>query len=230
MIFDELPIGQSVEGNAIDAFIANAKKGARYLYLMSGTHGDEVEGVFVLKKFFEYLKDNHNLPDIPVVVVPILNIDGYRAGRRANSNGVDLNRNYKTSTWIETEIQSKNYSGKAPLSEPENIFLEKLFNKYHPALVLSFHSWKPILNFNGDCEDVATFIHQFNQYPVAGDIGYPTPGSLGTYLPETYQCPVLTYECPLIKESKKALDEVWQENERGLIEFIKSDLLIRKLA
>ena len=55
MIFTPLTSGTSVEGVEIPAFKTdlNADK---YLYLMAGTHGDEVEGVYVLQQLFEWLK------------------------------------------------------------------------------------------------------------------------------------------------------------------------------
>ena len=149
MIFSELPSGKSVEGNEIEVFKSEVT-GEKYIYLMAGTHGDEVEGVFVLKKLFEWLKEDHSLKDMPLIVLPILNPDGYRMGTRVNSQGVDLNRNYPTEDWSGEYTQDKYNPGSGPLSEPENVFLDKLFNKYKPAIILSFHSWKPILNFNGD--------------------------------------------------------------------------------
>jgi protein MpaA len=234
MIFSSLDNGLSVEGHEIEAFKTDIKS-SHYLYLLAGTHGDEVEGVYVLKNLFDWLKTDHSLNDLPIVVIPILNIDGYRAGTRVNSHGVDLNRNYPCSTWIpfdeikqDAQQKAKFYPGLSPCSEPENQFLVKLFEKYKPGFIISFHSWKPILNFNGDAEDVAQYISEFNHYSPASDIGYPTPGSLGTFVPEKFQAPVLTYECPLLKDGK-TLKEIWLENEEGLKHFIQSDLLLKKL-
>lgn len=227
MIFNKLNSGQSVEGNEIEAFVTDVKA-HKYLYLIGGTHGDEVEGVYVLKELFEWLKVNHNVADLPIVVIPILNIDGYRASSRVNAHAVDLNRNYPTSNWEPTARKPKYNPGPTPNSEPENIFLLKLFEKYNPGLVISFHSWKRLLNYNGSIEDVADYISSHNEYETAADVGYPTPGSLGTFVPETYDSGVLTYECPVISEDD-TLKSIWTENEEGLKSFIQSELLISKL-
>ena len=98
MIFSPLTSGHSVEENEIEAFKTDISAD-KYLYLMAGTHGDEVEGVYVLQQLFSWLKEEHSLKDLPIVVVPILNPDGYRSGSRVNSHAVDLNRNYPTENW-----------------------------------------------------------------------------------------------------------------------------------
>ena len=96
------------------------------------------------------------------------------------------------------------------------------------AFIISFHSWKPILNYNDDAEDVANYLASYNEYPICSDIGYPTPGSLGTYAPEKYQAPVLTFECPVLGDDV-SLKSIWLENEEGLKSFIQSELLLKKI-
>ena len=228
MIFSEIESGLTREGNKIQAFKTDVKA-TKYLYLMAGVHGDEVEGVYVLKELFDWLKVEHSLKDLPIIVLPIVNLDGYRAGTRVNAHQVDLNRNLPTSDWKPVATQPKYYPGPEALSEPENQFLVNLFDKYNPGFILSFHTWKPILNYNGDCEDIALFLKKYNDYPVDSDIGYPTPGSLGAYGPEKYNCPVLTFECPELRTHKETLKEIWDENEKGLKDLMQSDLITNKL-
>jgi protein MpaA len=227
MIFSPLTSGLSVEGIDIEAFKTDVQAD-KYLYLLAGTHGDEVEGVYVLQQLFNWLKVEHTLDDLPILVIPILNPDGYRTGSRVNSHAVDLNRNYPTENWSPEFKKDKYNPGASGLSEPENIFLEKLFNKFKPGFIMSFHSWKPILNFNDDAEDVANDLSSYNEYPITGDIGYPTPGSLGTYGPEKFKAPVLTFECPVLNENI-SLKSIWEANEEGLKSFMQSELLLKKI-
>jgi len=228
MIFSEIESGKSLEGLDIPVFKTDIKS-PKYLYLIGGVHGDEVEGVYVLKELFNWLKLEHSLKELPMVVVPILNVDGYRTQTRMNAHSVDLNRNLPTKDWNAQFTQAKYNPGPTPLSEPENQFLIKLFDKYRPGLIISFHTWKPILNYNGDCLDVAEFLHQFNHYEMAGDIGYPTPGSLGTFAVEKYNSPVLTFECPELRTHKESLKDIWLENEEGLKKFFQDELIWKKL-
>ena len=228
MIFSELESGTSLEGHPIPVFKTDIKA-PKYLYLMAGVHGDEVEGVYVLKELFNWLKNEHSLKDMPIVVLPILNIDGYRSQTRVNAHLVDLNRNLPTKDWTPTVTQAKYNPGSKPLSEPENQFLVKLLDKYKPGLIMSFHTWKPILNYNGNCRDIAEYLHLFNKYEMAGDIGYPTPGSLGTFGVEKYQTPVLTFECPELKTHRESLKDIWKENEEGLKQMFQTELIWNKL-
>lgn len=225
MNFIDLKSGTSVEGEKIEAFKTEGKA-KKYIYLMAGTHGDEVEGVYVVKQLFEWLKADVDVDvDLPLVVVPVLNPDGYRNATRVNANGVDLNRNYDSGTWSSEAREAKYFPGSEPLSEPENKFLVNLFNKFPPKVILSFHSWKPMINYNGDCKEIAEFISQYNGYVTCDDIeGHPTPGSLGDFGPKKYNSPVLTFECPLLSD-EITLKQIWDENEAGLKALFQSDLL-----
>lgn len=228
MIFSEIESGTSLEGHDIPVFKTDIKA-AKYLYLIGGVHGDEVEGVYVLKELFSWLKTEHSLKDLPMIVVPILNVDGYRTNSRVNAHLVDLNRNLPTKDWSTAHAKPRYNPGPKPLSEPENQFLVKLLDKYKPGLIISFHTWKPILNYNGECKDVADFMASFNKYEVASDIGYPTPGSLGTFVVEKYHASVLTFECPELRKHRETLKEIWQENEEGLKSFFRTDMVRDKL-
>ncbi len=228
MIFSELEGGSSIEGHDIHVYKTDIKA-PKYLYLIGGVHGDEVEGVYVLKELFEWLKVEHNLKDLPMIVIPILNVDGYKNQTRVNAHSVDLNRNLPTKDWTTAHTKPRYNPGPKPLSEPENQFLVKLFDKYRPGMIISFHTWKPILNYNGDCKDVAEFMSGFNKYEIDSDIGYPTPGSLGTFAVEKYHSPVLTFECPELKKHRETLKEIWKENEECLKGFFQTDMIWKKL-
>lgn len=228
MIFSEIEKGKSLEGLEIPVFKTDIKA-QKYLYLIGGVHGDEVEGVYVLKELFQWLKNEHSLKDLPMIVLPILNVDGYRTNSRVNAHLVDLNRNLPTKDWSTVHAKPRYNPGPRPLSEPENQFLVKLFDKYRPGIIISFHTWKPILNYNGDCKDLAEYLAGFNSYEIASDIGYPTPGSLGTFGVEKYNSGVLTFECPELKKHKETLKEIWVENEQGLKGLFQSDLIWNKL-
>lgn len=227
MIFTELSSGTSVHGEEIKAFKTDVKS-AKFIYLIGGTHGDEVEGVYVLDQLFKWLRTDDKMDDQPIVCVPILNVDGYKAGTRVNSHAIDLNRNYPSSDWSPDFKKDKYNPGQNALSEPENQFLDSLFKSYPPGIVISFHSWKPMINYNGDSEDVALFIKSHNNYETSHDIGYATPGSLGTYVPENYGAGVVTFECPPFSDDL-SLKQIWQENEIGLKKLFTDQILLPKL-
>lgn len=223
MNFLDLKPGKSVEGDEIKAF-RSENKASKYIYLIAGVHGDEVEGVYVLQQLFNWLKSQDDI-EIPMIVIPVLNVDGYRAGTRVNSHGVDLNRNLPAKSWSEKARESKYHPGTEALSEPENQYLDKLLSKFPPKFIMTMHSWKPMLNINGDCRKIAELLERHNSYPIVEDIeGHPTPGSLGDYAPDKYDSPVLTFEFPLLSDDS-SLKDIWEQNRVGLENLLKSDLL-----
>ena len=68
-----------------------------------------------------------------------------------------------------------------------------------------------MLNYNGDCKEIAEFLAQHNSYPICDSIeGHPTPGSLGHYAWEKYNSPVLTFECPVLADDL-SLKDIWSK-------------------
>lgn len=220
MNFVELKPGITVAEEPIKVFKTDNKSTKDFIYILAGVHGDEVEGVYIAEKLLCWLKENDEI-DANFIIVPNLNIDGYRTGTRCNSHGIDLNRNFNTSTWKKGYKEKRYFPGEAAESEPEIKFLVKLFSKYEPKFIFSLHTWKPMVNYNGDAKEVAEIISKNNNYEiVAGEIDkHPTPGSLGDYSEEVLKCPLLTLECPEISDDK-GLKAIWEENEAGLKEAI----------
>ena len=164
------------------------------IFILGGVHGDEVEGVIAAQGLIDILFVKKNIPILyDMTIVPILNFDGFLCQKRVNASGVDLNRNLPTKDWQATALKPKYQPGPAPNSEPENQAMVDYILKLCPEFIISLHSWKPLLNVNGDVKEIAKKIAQQTGYEIVEDIGYPTPGSLGTYGQEK-NIPVLTYE------------------------------------
>ncbi len=223
MKFVNLTPGKSNLNKDIPAYKSEVDA-AQYFYVLGAVHGDEVEGAHLAKKLLEWALENNTL-NLPMIFVPIVNVDGYEKNSRVNANGVDLNRNLPSKEWKPEFSEAKYNPGKSPLSEPENKFLIALFDTYPPKFILSFHSWYPVLNYNGKCKEVAEYLQKYNQYPIEADFeNHPTPGSLGEYGPQHYKCPVLTFECPLISEGH-TLEEIWEKNKEGLTTLFSSGFI-----
>ena len=221
--FKKIFEGTSHELRPIPAYVLERSAGSN-LYLLAGVHGDEIEGMNLLDSLWKnlcgpYLAGQQIFSTL--IVIPCLNPDGKMVSTRVNARGVDLNRNLPSSQWQKEFTEAKYNPGHAPLSEPENQTLLEIFKIYPPKFIVSFHSWRPMLNWNGKCEPEAKFLHQFNKYPVVGDIeDYPTPGSLGEYGPQKHQCPVLTFECPLYSQGASA-QSITNENLEGLLQLVR---------
>lgn len=223
MKFIELTPGTSVKGEKIPAFKSELDA-PKYNYILGAVHGDEVEGAHLAKKIHEWLLTTDEV-NMPIIIVPVVNVDGYKAGTRVNGNGVDLNRNLPSAQWTPEAREEKYFPGTAPLSEPENKFLVELFTKYPPRFILSFHSWYPVINYNGACKELADFLASYNNYPIEADfLTHPTPGSLGEYGPQALNSPVLTFECPVLSETV-TLESVWNENEEAFKKLFTTKII-----
>ncbi|MDI6829564.1 MAG: succinylglutamate desuccinylase/aspartoacylase family protein, partial [Armatimonadota bacterium] len=80
----------SIEGRPIE--VLTFGEGPTTILLMAGVHGDEKSGVKlirqILRKIMKY--DPCSLSD-RIVVMPLVNPDGYKAGTRRNARNIDIN-------------------------------------------------------------------------------------------------------------------------------------------
>jgi protein MpaA len=224
MKFEKIQSAISTNGNEIKAYKSEGHTSAKYTYILGAVHGDEVEGAHLAKNLFEWLQHENSI-DMSMIIVPIVNIDGFINNSRVNANGVDLNRNLPSQAWKPEYAEAKYFPGTAPLSEIENKFLVELFKNYPPRFILSFHSWYPVLNYNGECREIAEFLASYNKYDIAADFeDHPTPGSLGEYGPQFHNSPVLTFECPLLSETV-TLETIWNDNKEALTKLFTTNLI-----
>ena len=117
--------------------------------------------------------------------------------QRKNINNVDLNRNYPTKNWKLTE-KNEYFGGESPASEDETKFIISIIEKYTPKAILTLHAPYKIVNYdgdnNGECLKLAKEISKIIGYPIEKNIGYPTPGSFGTWAGVERDIPTITLE------------------------------------
>ena len=214
MSAESFMFGKTVNGLAIPAFRFGSV-GPEVL-ILGGVHGDEPEGVAaahgLLAEFLQSFAYR-----LQVFVVPAFNLDGVIAKERTNSNAVDLNRNLPTKDWTSVVAKPRYNPGPFAESEPENQSLVSFIRSRKLRFVFSLHSWEPMLNTNGDCKGEAEILSKITGYKITDDIGYPTPGSLGTYTGLERNIPTLTYEI----ERGLALDKVVKNHVPAIIEALK---------
>ena len=150
-------------------------------------HGNEPQGKYLIEKYLSQVVHNPLEEDVNnLIFIPCLNPDGMKNNTRTNANAVDLNRNFPTQNWgQDTSAAGENpkdyYGGKTPASEIETQFVIDIIEKYQPKLILTLHAPYKIVNYDGPAKEIAQKISNIIDYPVEESIGYPTPGSFGTY-------------------------------------------------
>jgi protein MpaA len=192
-------LGQSVEGRAI--------RGRRHgrpgpaLLVFGGIHGDEpasVEALIELAFRLQGHEQGHRDDGAgrgPVWLVPAVNPDGVARGSKNSAHDVDLNRNFPARSFV-TAHAPRYFPGPAPLSEPETRVIADLLAREPIAAVVAVHAPFACINYDGPAADWAEAVAAACGWPARADIGYPTPGSLGSWLGIDRGLPVLTVELP----------------------------------
>lgn len=137
-------IGVSVHGRGIYATYFGS--GSKKVVFFASMHGSEANTKTTLNKLIYDLENNRNrIPtNKTIIVIPTVNPDGIAKRTRFNAHGVDLNRNFDSSTWTSGTYFLKNYyplgGGSAPFSEPESVVIKNLIYRENPYLTISYHS------------------------------------------------------------------------------------------
>jgi len=196
-------LAHSVQNRPIEGVFFGAAQPKQLDTLLIGVfHGDEGNSADLLQRLVQHFQNGDfagepiDFEKHPVLIIPILNPDGLEAGTRFNANQVDLNRNYPTPDWTEDNRNTPYYSGPSPASEPETRLVMSLIETYQPKKIMTVHCPYKVLNFDGPARAWADAVATDSGYEVVESIGYPTPGSFGTYAGVKRQIPVLTLELP----------------------------------
>ena len=172
-------------------------------------HGDEPQGEELINRYIEETSSG-------MLFIPSLNPDGKKLGTRTNSSGVDLNRNFPTKNWENTP-KDRYYGGDKPASEVETLFLIDVIDEYKPSVILTLHTPYKIVNYDGPAKEVSENISKIIDYPVEESIGYPTPGSFGTYAGVERNIPTITLE---MDEEEKF--EILYPKIKKIFEYLES--------
>jgi protein MpaA len=205
---------ESVNGNGTD----------NTTLVIAGIHGDEMQGVFMARSLIDLLREQPDMFVAPggrlagarVVIVPLVNPDGAVAHRRRNAHLVDLNRNFPASNWVPTLRKDRYHGGLEPASEPETLAVIQLIHRTRPNKIIAIHAIEggaECNNFDGPAEGLAELMSSHNGYPVEPNIGYATPGSLGTWAGIEKRIATLTLELP----DRRSAPYCWNANREALL-------------
>lgn len=200
-----------IEGLTIDA------GEGRRLLILGGMHGDEPKSMFVARRLVQELTGGAGQQSGGRwLVLPCVNPDGSSKRRRRNAAGVDINRNFPTKNWQISSPRSRMFGGHKPASEPETRAVIRAIDRFGPDVVITIHSISSrrfCVNYDGPGRSVAAMMARRNGYPLRASIGYPTPGSFGTWAGMERGIPTITLELP----SHHSMQACWRENREALL-------------
>lgn len=217
----DLPVkyifGHSVSGRPLTAYVFG--DGPNTTMIFGAFHNNEPASAAVVEMLREYLAANPaDWEGRTIVLVPVTNPDSRIEQSRLNANGVDLNRNFPV-TWQPAALAARYNSGPKAASEPETRAVMRLVEKFSPAKIVSVHQPFHCLNWNGSKGRIlAEAMSLHNYYPVIGDIGYPTPGSFGSYA-EQKGIAIVTLEMPV-----ESAASCWRQNLTALLAAISLEV------
>jgi protein MpaA len=170
------------------------------ILIMAGIHGDEPQGTVLLSEALRNLLQS----ELQNAVILCANPDGMAMGTRANSNGVDLNRNFPSKNWKPDPVYYKNTKGEqqdielspgnSPVSENETKYLVKLMEKLNPNYLIGIHAALACIE-DPEFSSLSKWISDKSNLPLVENVGYDTPGSLGSWAADN-KITIITYELP----------------------------------
>jgi protein MpaA len=207
-------LGLSVEQRPI--LLPRFGEGPVGTLVIGGVHGDESGAIYIAQRLVEVLQRGEatGLTEA-VAVIPVANPDGAAAGRRTNARRVDINRTFPARNWSTTK-PGKYHGGIAAASEPETLALKIAVESLRPRRIVSIHSitrGRECNNYDGPGKLLAERMAARNGYPATATIGYPTPGSFGSWAGIDLGIPVITLELPRELSGPNA----WETNRQALL-------------
>lgn len=175
--------GTSLEGIPLVVY------GSGEILILAAIHGDEPETTVVVSEALRSLPQG----DLQAAVILCANPDGTLLGTRGNGRGVDLNRNFPTANWKPDPVFYKTRAndardialspGSQSMSEPETRALVSLIERTEPKAIVSLHAALACID-DATGSPLGRRLAERCALPLQTEIGYPTPGSMGTWASE----------------------------------------------
>lgn len=179
--------GASLEGAPLTVYLPDTA--SCEIVVLASIHGDEAETTVVLSEALRCIRRG----DLQAAVILCGNPDGMLRGTRGNGRGVDLNRNFPTANWSPDPVHYKSRANDArdialspggePASEPETKALLSLLERLKPRAIVSLHSALACVDDSG-ASHLGRQLADRCALPFLTEIGYPTPGSMGSWAGE----------------------------------------------
>ena len=197
---------KTLHNNIISLLEFAPEKPEKTVLIIGVFHGDEPEGELLINEYLKNIEEKELKNRL--LTIPCLNPDGKALKTRQNANKIDLNRNFPTKNWAKTEDEQY-FGGEKANSEIETQFVVDVIENNQLDAILSLHTPYKIVNYDGPAKNLAEKISEITGYAVEEDIGYPTPGSFGTYAGKERNIPTITLELA----DDEDFSTLWKKNK-----------------
>ncbi len=214
------------------------------ILLIAATHGVEPQSAYYAQRLVEQLELDPETSNFAnnLQIIPVLNPHGLKTFSRTNARGVDLNRNLPSSNWqpspalLEDSSPNPYYGGPQPASEKETQDLVETIRSFKPDLIISLHTnhyvQNPnppqvnldLANDNPEARQIAQHLAEILGLILSEDIGYPTPGSLGSYAKDL-SIPCITIEF----DDELDAETLWQSSGPAFLVYLKRLLFFQTI-
>lgn len=257
-ILAETPEGRPILVAHLTQNVAQSADKPQFWYA-SAMHGDEITSIVLMLRLIDYLLSNYGsdaevtqiLNSIDLWISPMDNPDGTFYGsenstsvsnsRRANSQGIDLNRSFR-------KVPYGGYSFGSNI--PEVVAMEDFADNHNFVLSANFHGGTEVVNYPFDfastsnggrhadndwwvyvsnqyadtcqAQDENYFVFEYSSGITQGGNWYVIDGSRQDYMNYYKNCREVTLEISVDKQlSTNRLNDYWNYNKRSLLNYIK---------
>lgn len=211
-------LGYSVKGIPITMHVFGNQ--GRAALIFGAIHGSEPNSGDLARQLLDHLVANPAAyAGRRVAVIPVANPDGLVRTKRLNEHQIDLNRNFPAVNW-KVSKPGATFGGDKPASEPETQAIIKAVELLQPDRIVAIHAitkGRECNNYDGPGAALAELMKSKNGYRVAKSIGYPTPGSFGSWAGIDRQIPTITLELPVDLPG----NECWSKHREALLAVIQ---------
>lgn len=212
--------GYSEKGRVIDGY--EIGDGESCLLLFASMHGREKGGKDLLDMLSEEVIANPDLvdPRKRLVIIPLVNPDGYYDQEdKVNANGVNINRNFNTSSWVRHSSEDETtYAGPEPFSESESRVIKEVAEDCQSGAMIVFHSQGHLVSPEARDRSIElarwyadkTGYHYFDEWDYAG--------TATRWFEETTGGAAMTIELT------NHIDSDWEINKEALLKLISFEL------
>jgi protein MpaA len=161
-------LGRSVLGQPITATEIRPRVSRTRILVVGCIHGNEPAGIAIAE-----LLENEGASGVDIWTVEDLNPDGVARRTRQNADAVDLNRNFPFRWQPLGRAGDQQYSGPAPLSEPESRAAHDLIERIHPVITIWFHQPLALVDESGGSPAIEQRYASLVGLPMRRLIRYP---------------------------------------------------------